>query len=643
LAAKVDVPPQPPDGASSSRKRKLAAILHADVVAFSRLMGEDDTGTHQALGRLRQAVDPLIVEHSGRIVGTAGDSLLADFSSVVDALNCAVEMQQAAHAINEPIPSERRLELRIGVNLGDVIVDGDNIFGDGINIAARLQALAKPGTICVSQTVYEQVKNKLNFRYHSLGSHRVKNIAEPIRAYLVEVAATARRQRRRRWPVNVAAGGAAMAVAGICAWALQTDVGRHLFEFGSAAKPVEVAMLASPARLEARPSLAVLPFKNISGDAAHDFFSDGITEDVIAALGRFSNLLVISNSSSFPFKDSKSAPAEVGRLLNARYLLDGSIRRGGTRVRVGVQLTEAMTGRLVWSETYNAEIDDIFSVQETIAKSVVGAAAVELTRFERERALAKPTGNLVAYEYVLRGRGAMSHDTRDSNDEAIELFQRAIDLDPNYAEAYAALGGSYYEAVTSGWSEFRADDLERAEALAKKALVLDPATTRAYRVLSLINVFRKRYDLALAQIDRALEFNPSDADNYAYRGVILTWAGRAAEALPWLEGALRFDRANGFAAARLCAAYYLLRRYVEAVDACDRGLSRDLGHSTQMITHPVLAAVYAELNRQPDAERERAIVARIWPFFDAQMFAAQFGTEGAQNHMLEGLKKAGFR
>ena len=642
MAAKVDIPPQPPEGASS-RKRKLAAILHADVAAFSRLMGEDETGTHQALGRLRHAVDPLIVAQNGRIVGTAGDSLLADFSSVVDALNCAVEMQQAARTINDPIPPKRRLELRIGVNLGDVIVDGDNIFGDGINIAARLQALAKPGTICVSQTVYEQVKNKLNFRYRPLGSHRVKNIAEPVRAYAVEGAATALRQRGRRWPVSVAAGGAAMAVAGIFVWALQTDVGRHLLEFGSAAKPVEVATLASPARLEVRPSVAVLPFKNLSGDAVHDFFSDGITEDVIAALGRFSNLLVISKSSSFPFKDSNVAPAEIGRLLNARYLLDGSIRRTGNRVRVAVQLTEATTGRLVWSENYNAEIDDIFSVQDTIAKRVVGAAAVELTRFERERALAKPTSNLAAYEYVLRGRGALSHDTRDSNDEASELFQRAIDLDPNYAEAYAALGGSYYEAVVSGWSEFRGEDIERAETLARKALAIDPATTRAYQVLSFINLFRKRYDLALAQIDRALEFNPSDADNYAYRGSILVWAGRAAEALPWLEGALRFDRANGLAAGNLCIAYYLLRRYPEAVDACDRSLSRDPGRNTQMITRPVLAATYAALDRQQDAERERAVVGRLSPLLDARAFAAQLGMEDARIHMLEGLKKAGFR
>jgi adenylate cyclase len=642
LAAKVDVPLQPPEGASS-RKRKLAAILHADVVAFSRLMGEDDTGTHQALGRLRQAVDPLIIAQNGRIVGTAGDSLLADFSSVVDALNCAVEMQQAAHAINDSIPPERRLELRIGINLGDVIVDGDNIFGDGINIAARLQALAKPGTICISQTVYEQVKNKLNFRYHLLGSHRVKNIVDPVRAYAVEAATTAPR-RRRRWPfVAATGGGAAIVAAGFSVWALYADVGRHLFGFGSVTKPVEVATLASPARLEARPSVAVLPFRNRSGDAAHDFFSDGITEDVLAALGRFSNLLVISKSSSFRFKDSNLAPAEIGRLLNARYLLDGSIRRAANRVRVAVQLTEATTGRLVWSETYDAEIDGIFAVQDTIAKRVVSSAAIELTRFEKERVLAKPTANLAAYEYVLRGRGAFSHDTRDSNDEAIELFQHAIDLDPNYADAYAALGSAYYEAVVSGWSEFRVQDLERAEALAQKALALNPATTRAYHVLSNVNLFRKRYDLSLAQIDRALEFNPSDADNYAYRGATMVWAGHAAEALPWLEGALRFDRANSFAAARLCMAYYFLRRYTEAVDACDRGLSRDAGRNTQMITHVFLAVTYAALNRQEDAKRERAIVARLWPLLDARMFATQFGTEAAQNFMLEGMKKAGFR
>jgi adenylate cyclase len=642
MRALLDNPPGSPEEIAS-RKRKLAAILHADVAGFSRLMGEDETGTHQVLGELRGAVDPLITAHGGRIVGTAGDSLLADFSSVVDALNCAVEMQRASRAINDPLPPERRLELRIGVNLGDVIVDGDDIFGDGVNIAARLESLAQPGTVCISQTVYDQVRNKLDLDYRPLGSHRVKNITEPVRAYAVGLPAVVPRPRREWRPLVLAAGAAALVAVGLAAWVLSTGAGRQIFGLGAATKPVDVASLATPARLAGRPSISVLPFKNLSSDPSQDYFSDGITEDVIIALGRFSNLLVIAKSASFPFKDSKAAPAEIGRLLDARYLLEGSVRRAGNRVRVSVELTEATTGRHVWSETYDAEVDDIFAVQDDIAKRVVGAAAVKLTRFERERALAKPTNSLAAYEYVLRGRDSFSHATRDDNDKASELFQRAIDLDPNYAEAYAALGGSHFEAVVSGWSQYREDELERAKALAQKALALDPTTTRAYRVLSNIDLFSKRYDLALEQADRALEINPSDADNYAQRGSILVWAGRSEGGLPWLEGALRFDRSNGFAAARLCMAYYFLRRYSEGVDACDRTLTRDPGRNTQMLTHPMLAAAYAQLGRQQDADGERAIVRQLWPFLDARTFAAQFGTQEARDHILEGLKKAGFR
>jgi TolB-like protein/class 3 adenylate cyclase/Tfp pilus assembly protein PilF len=628
---------------TSSRKRKLAAILHADVVGFSRLMGEDEAGTHRALGELRCAIDPLIAAHGGRIVGTAGDSVLADFSSVVDALNCAVEMQRAARAINDPIPPERRLELRIGVNLGDVIVDGDDIFGDGVNIAARLEALAQPGTVCISQTVYDHVRNKLDLDYRALGAHRVKNIAEPVRAYAVGVPSARPRLPRRRRLFAAAAAASTLVIAGLAAWALHAGAGRDLLSLQTGPKPVDVASFAAPKRLADRPSVAVLPFRNLSGDPGQDYFIDGITEDVIAALGRFSNLLVIAKSASFPFKGSNLSPAEIGRLLDARYLLEGSIRRSGKRVRVTAELTGAATGRHLWSEAYDAEADDIFAVQDDIAKRVVGVAAVKLTRFEQERARAKPTNSLAAYEYVLRGRDSFSHATRDDNDEASELFQRAIDLDPNYAEAYAALGGAHYEAVISGWSQFREDELERAKALAQKALALDPTTTRAYRLLADIDLFRKRYDLALEHLDHALEINPSDADNYAHRGSISVWAGRAAEGLPWLEGALRFDRASGFAAARLCMAYYFLGRYADAVAAGDRALARDPGRNTQMLTHPVLAAAYAQLGRQQDANGERAIVRQLWPFLDARTFAAQFGTQEAGDHMLDGLKKAGFR
>jgi len=626
----------------ASRKRKLAAILHADVVGYSRLMGEDEAGTHQALGELRQAVDPLIAAHGGRIVGTAGDSVLADFSSVVDAINCAVEMQRAVRAINEPVPQQSRLELRIGVNLGDVIVDGDDIFGDGVNIAVRLEGLARPGTICISHTVYDQVRNKLDLDYRPLGSHRVKNIAQPVRAYAVGIPAAAPRPSRRRRAFFATAAAAALAVVGLVAWAFHAGGGRELLGLGSTPKPIEVASLAAPALLANRISVAVLPFKNLSDDPNQEYFSDGITEDVITALGRFSNLLVLAKSASFQFKGRNLSPAEVGRLLGARYLLDGSIRRAGDHVRVKAELTEAETGRHVWSEGYDAELKDIFAVQADIVRRAVGAVAVKLTRFEEERVLAKPTGNLAAYEYILRGREVLTHTTQEKNDEARQLFQRAIALDPNYAAAYAALGDSHFEAVVSGWTEFRGEELERAETLAQKALALDPATTGAYRLLARINRYRKRYDLALGQIDRALEINPNDASSYQMRGNVLVWAGRAGEAVSWLEIALRFDGANAYTAQNLCSAYYLLGRYGEAVETCDRALARDPGRSIQMMARPLLAAAYSQLGRDQDAAGERAIVARLWPFFDAERFAGQFGTPETRDHMLEGLKKAGF-
>ena len=623
------------------RNRKLAAILHADVAGFSRLMGLDEAGTHRVLGELRRAVDPLIASQGGRIVGTAGDSLLADFSSVVDALNCAVEIQLAARAINDPIPPDRRLELRIGVNLGDVIVDGGDIFGEGVNIAARLQALARPGTVCISHTVYEEVKHKLDLDYHPLGSHRVKNIAEPVRAYAVGVSAVPGRAGKRRRLLAAAAAVCGLIAAGLVAWTLHTGAGRDLLGW-AAPNPVEVAGLAAPHRLAGRPSVAVMPFKNLSTDAGQDFFSAGITEDVITALGRFSNLLVVAKSASFQLKDRNLSPAEIGRLLDVRYLLEGSVRRAGDRLRVNVELTEAATGRNVWSEVYDAEVKDIFDVQQDIARRVVGAAAVKLTRFERDRALAKPTESLAAYEYVLRGREHFSRTTRDSNDEAQDMFQRAIDLDPSYAAAYAELGLTLIEAVVSGWTGFIADDLARAETLAQKALLLDSASTSAYRLLAEVHLARRRFDLALGQIDRALEINPSDAESFLTRGTILVWAGRATEALPWLEGALRLDNASARATVLLGTAYYFLDRYSASVEAMDHALLGSLGRNTQITGRSVLAAAYAQLDRRPDAERERSAAMRIAPNLDAERFASQFGTQTAHDHMLEGLKKAGF-
>ena len=437
------------------------------------------------------------------------------------------------------------------------------------------------------------------------------------------------------------AGAAAIAVAGVVAWALHAGEGRNLISLFSPPKPIEVASLAAPEHLAGRPSVAILPFRNLSADTGHDFFSDGITEDVITALSRFSNLLVVSKSASFPFKDLNASPADIGRSLGARYLLTGSIRRAGNRVRVSVELTEAATARIVWSETYDAEGDDIFAVQDKIAKRVVGAATVKLTRFEEERVLAKPTGNVVVYEYVLRGRGAMSHATRESNDEASGLFQRAIDLDPNYAEAYAALGGSHYEAVVSGWTEFRSDELELAESLAQKALALDPTNTRAYRVLALIHLSgnattsRSHKSIARWRSIRAMRtilpiVGPSSCGRAKRRRLCRGWKAPCA---PTGQRLRSRQALHGLLSA---APVHRGRRRLRPCP------SRNPGRSDQMIAHPLLAAVYAELGRQQDADKERAITMRLWPFLDARTFAAQFGTEEARNQMLDGLEKAGF-
>jgi TolB-like protein/class 3 adenylate cyclase len=634
--------PAATDRASGAHQRKLAAILFADVVGYSRLMGEDETATYDALKRLRRAIDPMIAGHAGRIVSSAGDGLLADFGSVVDALACAVEMQQIARDLNAASPPDRHLQLRIGVNLGDVIVADDNdLYGDGINIAARLQALAVPGGICLSGTVYDQVRNKLDLDYRPLGRHRVKNIAEPVRVYAVGAAVPAAARLFARWRGLIAVAVAGIAIAaGLIVVVL--DRSPQSSAVGAAIAAPAVATLAVPARLAERTPIAVLPFKNLSGDAGQDFFTDGVTEDIINALGRFSNLLVAAKSASFQFKGRDVSPEEVGRTLDVRYLVEGSIRKSGDKLRVSVEVTEAATGFHLWSDVYNAELKDVFTVQDEITQRIVGAAAVKLTRLERDRVLRKPTANLAAYEYVLRGRENLISPTRAANDEARAQFQHAIDLDPNYAAAYAALGFGHYETVVSGWTEFPDDEIGRADALAKKALVLEPATTKAHLLLAFIGMYQRDYDRALAQVDQALAINPSEAECYEVRGAILQWSGKPAEAVPWLEATLRIDGANIMAASNLGIAKYFLGQYEEVVAALDRALARSPGRVIQLNARPVLAAAHARLGKQKDADRERAIIARLAPFFDAERFAAQFGTADARRDMLEGLKAAGF-
>jgi TolB-like protein/class 3 adenylate cyclase len=463
---------------SHGAKRKLAAILSADVAGYSRLMGADETGTYQRLMASREAIDELIVRHDGRTVGTAGDSVLADFPSVIEALTAAVDIQEELRARNERLPAGQRLEFRIGINLGDVIVDGHDIFGDGVNVAARVQALAEPGGIAISGAVYDQVGNKLNLTFRDRGSHSVKNIAAPVRVYSVAgqraaggVAPTGSTHGRLVW---LSTGVLALlAAAGLAFWvASPTWLEREARRQTGPAVEIQAKVAAGPA-------IAVLPFENQGGDPEEDYFADGVTEDIIAALGRFSNLLVMSWHAVLPYKDKPVAPSKIGHDLDVRYLVGGSIRRAGNQIRVTVRLTDAERGVLLWSEQYEGVLNDIFALQDAITSNVVGRLAVRLTDLERQRTFAKPTENLEAYDYVLRGRELLRDTKRSSNLEARRLFERAAALDPDYAAAQVNLGWTFMHEVWWGWTELPEGALGRAEERAETAIDLDPATAEA--------------------------------------------------------------------------------------------------------------------------------------------------------------------
>jgi adenylate cyclase len=615
---------------SSERvERRLAAILAADVAGYSRLMGANEEATHVRLKSLRrELIDPKITEHRGRIVHTTGDGMLIEFPSVVEAVRCAVEVQHSMADRNLEVPADQRIDFRVGINLGDVIVEDGDIYGDGVNVAARLEALAEPGGICISGTVRNHIGDRLALTLIDLGERSVKNIARPVRVYRINVAAktgaspTIRtphveaRITRKSWQVAALVFAVvALIGAGVSLWRKP----------GGSPHPE-------------RPSIAVLPFANQSGDAADNYFSEGITGDIINALGRFPTLTVKVASLEAPLKD-KVTPAEIGRSLGVRYLVQGNVRRAADRVRVSARLTDAQQGTVLWSEQFEKQLKDIFDVQDAITLHVAGTLAANLTRLEQQRALAKRPENLDAYDLVLRGRAALLRWSRSENREARQLFEQALRLDPNYAAAYAGLGLAYRYMATLGWTEFPDEMLARAEKVARKALSLDPESVAAYQVLSGVHTIRLQYDLALAETDRALAINPSDSESHAARGDALLWMGRVDEAIAQLEIAFALNSnlsaANAFA---LGLTYYLSRRLEDAV----RFLERDaLRNPDYVYTSVLLAAAYGQLGRAADAQRMAEEVRRRLPMFDARTFGSRLHNRAHHDYVSEGLAKAG--
>jgi adenylate cyclase len=584
-----------------SQTRRLAAILAADVAGYSRLMGVDEEGTLERLKALRrELIDPKIAEHRGRLVKTTGDGMLVEFASVVDAVRCAVAVQQAMPERDTGVAADNRIELRIGVNLGDVIVEGDDLYGDGVNIAARIEALADPGGVFVSNTVHDHVRDRLPFAFEDLGEQQVKNIARPVRVYRIR------------------------------------DV--------SAAAKDPVVPATSMLVLPDKPSVAVLPFANMSGDPEQEFFADGIAEDVITALSRYPSLFVIARNSSFTYKGRAVDVKEVGHELGVRYVLEGSLRKAGNRIRVTAQLVDAETGRHVWAERYDRDLADIFALQDQITEAVTIAVAPAIAEAELQRAMRKPPQNLDAWAAYQRGLWHQARFTAEDNPLAQQFFQQAIDLDPSFSGAYSGLAAALSVAATAFATADLAEASRSAEGLARRAVALDPANAEAGAYLSWTLILRGDLEGALSEAERALALAPNLAWARQTNGAALIFSGRPREGLAALETALRLDPRSPWRAGQLlqiAAGYYFCREYETAAEVARRATR---SYPDFPIPYRWLAAALGQLGRTEEAKAalEKAMAIAPASFDRHVRHGVPFIRAEYHAHLLDGLRRAGW-
>jgi len=625
-------------------ERRLAAIVAVDVVGYSRLMGADEVGTLRALGaQRRELVDPTIAARRGRIVKTTGDGLLVEFPSAVEAVACAISIQQRIALRNKGVAQDKRLIFRIGINVGDIISEGGDIFGDGVNVAARLESLCEPGGLCISRAVRDQVRDKLPVTFDDLGEQQVKNIVRPVRAFglsaeaitatpkLPSQALTAPGGRSRLWviPVLIAV---ILAAGGATWWIVRAPPLVVTQPFG----PTAISPLPIGA---ARASVAVVPFEALGAEGGSDYFTDGLTEDIISALGRFRDLSVMSLGAVFAYKGKHPPPMEVGRNLKVRYVVEGSIRRGPERIRVSVSLTDTNRSAVLWSEKYEAEPKDIFAVQDQITRQISGALAARITNLELVRSAAKPPSSLEAYDLVLRGRDLLHRLVRSGNAEARTLFEQAITLDQGYAPGYIGLGRVNLNSVTQGWTQFPGETLERAGSLAQKAIELDNLNGAAHALLGNVAVHFGDYDRALDELKRAIDLNGSDAESYAVLIPVLLYRGDIAGAIAAGELVERFQpNAPVGTQFNLGLAYVLADRAADAVRVLERSVEQNPAH---MYSNVMLAAAYAVAGRRQEAERQADRVRQHFPTFPRETFGSALRDSELRTKLDQALRKAG--
>jgi adenylate cyclase len=629
-------------------KRKLTAILSADVEGYSRLMSQDEVGTVRTLNAYREAISNLVQQYRGRVVDAPGDNLLAEFSSIVDAVNCAVEIQRELAERNAELPETRKMQFRIGVNLGDVLEEEGRIYGDGVNIAARVESLAEAGGICISGTVYEHIENKLGLEYEYLGEQEVKNIEKPVRVYQVlsipEAAAhrviIAKKEMGRRWAIAglVTVAFLVVGVAAIFIW-------NHFLR--PAPPSVELASVERMAfPLPDKPSIAVLPFANLSKDPEQEYLADGITENIITALSYIPEMFVIARNSTFTYKGKPVKVQQVSEELGVRYVLEGSVQRAGDRVRVTAQLVDATTGHHLWAKRYDRDIEELFALQDDITQEIVVELQVELLHGEGARQPGS-THILEAWEYGVKATSLFQRFTKEDNTKARELFEQAIEIDPEYAFAWTMLAWTHWIDANFGFSESPAESFKRAVELARKAVALDDTQPNVHALLGAIHLFQRQYEKAIAEGERSIALGPNDATSHVLLANTMYYAGRFEEAITLAKKAMRLAPYHqAWYLGILAQSYRMAGRYEEAVAAYKQLLDRSRkGEFSALWPHSGLVEVYVELGREEEARAHAAEVMRIDPKFSLETWSkAQFFKDPAHlERRLDAKRKAGLK
>jgi adenylate cyclase len=616
-------------------KRKLTTIFSADVVGYSRLMEDNEEATIQTLNAYRNSMSTLIEQHSGRVVDMTGDNLMAEFSSVVDAVKCAVETQKEIGERNVDLPENRWMLFRIGVNLGDIVEEGDRIYGDGVNIAARLEGLAEGGGICISGTAYDQLKNKLELGYEFLGEHSVKNIAASVRVYkvLMEPEAAGKiigeKRKTKSW-LSVAA--AAVLLVGLAGWYLYIEQTKRV-------EPASVEKMAYP--LPDKPSIVVLPFDNLSGNPEAESIADGISDSIITALSKTPKMFVISRNSAFTYKGKPVKVRQVSEEMGVRYVLEGSLQKSNDQLRINVQLIDAIAGNHLWAEKYDRSMQDIFALQDDITMKIITALQVKLSQGEQANIIAKGTKNLEAYLKVLQGMQQYQRVNREGDAMAKKLAKEAISLDPSYPAAYYLLSRVQSREALLGTTKSPQMSIKLSIENAKKAISLDDSFADAQAHLGWVYTLIRQHDKGIAAAERALSLNPSSSKTCAYLAITLNYAGNHEQAIEFFKKAIRLSpipSVNDLFS--LCVAYRDNYLYEEGISAAKKAVELE---PDSLYAHTCLASCYALLGKNDKAKAETAEVMRIDPNFSVANIKRQapYRDPADTEHLIRSLRMAG--